>query len=143
MQKAVGFSLVELMIVVAMIAIVVMVAIPSYQSYRRYMKAAQVQQEIQRIALLLEQHKARHFTYKGFNYSAAEIESYVFEVNDGTDPTISLNDERANGRFWTIRAITRHSYNESFLMNSTGLRCKNQVAENMQQHDCGVGSEPW
>jgi type IV pilus assembly protein PilA len=42
MQKQVGFSLIELMIVVAIIGILAVMAVPSYQSYTRKARFAEV-----------------------------------------------------------------------------------------------------
>lgn len=64
-----GFTLIELMVVVAIVAIFAAIAIPSYQSYARKADLAQVQQEMQRVAEQLHRHKSRNFNYKGFEAS--------------------------------------------------------------------------
>ncbi len=64
-----GFTLIELMVTVAIVAIFAAIAFPSYQAYTRKAYAAQTQQEIQKLAEQLERHKARNFTYKGFDAS--------------------------------------------------------------------------
>lgn len=64
-----GFTLIELMIVIVIVAIFAAIAIPSYQIYIRKAQLAQTQQEMQRIAEQLARHKARNFSYKGFDAS--------------------------------------------------------------------------
>lgn len=64
-----GFTLIELMVVVVIVAIFVAIAIPSYQVYIRKADLAQAQQEMQKIAEQLSRHKARNFSYKGFDAS--------------------------------------------------------------------------
>ena len=53
-KLATGFTLIELMMVLAMIAIFMALAIPSYQEYVRRADASMVQQEMQKIAEQLE-----------------------------------------------------------------------------------------
>ncbi|MFU8926218.1 type IV pilin protein [Acinetobacter puyangensis] len=72
-----GFTLVELMVVVVIVAIFAAIAIPSYQAYIRKANLATAQQEMQRIAEQLSRHKARNFSYKGFDAS------YLYKDNSG------------------------------------------------------------
>ena len=62
-----GFTLIELMVVVVVSAILLAIAIPSYQSYVRKGHLAQAQQEMLKLADQLERHKAKNFSYKGFD----------------------------------------------------------------------------
>jgi len=62
-----GFTLIELMLVLVLIAIFMVIAIPSYQEYVRRADASAVQQEMQKIAEQLARHKAKNFTYRGFD----------------------------------------------------------------------------
>lgn len=64
-----GFTLIELMIVVVVSSILLTIAIPSYQSYVRKGHLSQAQQEILKLADQLERHKAKNFSYKGFDIS--------------------------------------------------------------------------
>jgi len=76
--KTIGFTLIELMLTVAIIAIFAMIAMPSYQEYIRRSHLAQVQQEMQKLAEQLERHKAKNFSYKGFDAS------YLYQEKSGT-----------------------------------------------------------
>ena len=59
-----GFTLIELMIVVAIIAIIAAIALPSYQQYQIRTKRAEAQSEMMQIALRLENYKAINHSYK-------------------------------------------------------------------------------
>lgn len=76
-DKRGGFTLIELMVVVVILSIIMMVALPSYQRYIRHSQLLQAQQEMQKIAEQLERHKAKNFSYKGFDAS------YLFRGRDG------------------------------------------------------------
>ncbi len=66
LNQASGFTLIELMIRVAIVAIIAAIAIPSYDTYIRRADLSTAQQEMQKISALLEQHRARNFSYDGF-----------------------------------------------------------------------------
>ena len=64
-----GFTLIELMVVVVIVALLAAIALPSYQIYVQRSHLAQAQQEMQKLAEQLERHKAKNFSYKGFEAS--------------------------------------------------------------------------
>ena len=138
-----GFTLIELMVVVVTVAIFAAIAIPSYQAYARRAVASKAQQEMQHIATLLERHKARNFSYKGFSIAAQTVQTYSFDLKDGVDTAKLLSDDAANGRSWVLKATTDNVQNYNFLMTSAGVRCKNKTQANVNYTGCGVGSEPW
>ncbi|TXJ03329.1 MAG: prepilin-type N-terminal cleavage/methylation domain-containing protein [Acinetobacter sp.] len=164
-KPALGFTLIELMIVVAIITIIAAIAFPSYQEYARRSSASLAQQEMQKIAEQLERHKAKNFTYRGFdpNYiygvtgamnsvtlpkgaTGSDIK-YTITIRDAEDTTKLLTDAtdppviRARG--WAMQAASSDAQNFYFLMTSSGLRCKNKTAANMTYTGCGVGGEAW
>lgn len=63
-RKQSGFTLIELMLVVAVIAILAAVAFPSYQEQVRKSKRTEVQAELIDIASRLQQYKSTNFNYK-------------------------------------------------------------------------------
>lgn len=63
--RASGFTLVELMIVVAIIGIIAVVAYPSYVSFMQSGYRSSAQADLMAFAAALERHKATKFTYKG------------------------------------------------------------------------------
>ena len=147
-----GFTLIELMIVVVIVAIFAAIAIPSYQTYIRRAQASQAQQEVQRLASELARWKSRNFSYQGFNLTAKTVSNYNFEIKDGTDTNLTLNEQDANqqykaaGQSWVIKAISSNENNFSLLMTSTGVQCKNKTKANITYTSCGSaanGSEGW
>jgi type IV pilus assembly protein PilE len=171
-KLATGFTLIELMMVLAMIAIFMALAIPSYQEYVRRADASMVQQEMQKIAEQLDRHKAKNFTYRGFdpayiynvgspmtsitlprNATASGIR-YTITIRDADDTTKLLTAVDSNtppkatilGRDWVMRAEASDIRNYNFLMTSTGIRCKNKTKANVTYAECGTtstGKEDW
>ena len=138
-----GFTLIELMIVVVIVAIFAAIAIPSYQTYIRRAQASQAQQEVQRLASELARWKSRNFSYQGFNLTAKTVPNYNFEIKDGTDTNLTLNEQDANQQYkaacqsWVIKAISSNENNFSLLMTSTGVQCKNKTKANITYTSCG------
>lgn len=67
-----GFSLIELMIAVAIIGIIVSIAYPSYQSMVVSTHRGAAQADLMSLAAAMERHKAASFTYKAAAQSAAD-----------------------------------------------------------------------
>lgn len=148
-QKASGFTLIELMVVVVIVAIFATIAIPSYQEYVRRAAVSQAQQEMMRLATLLDRHKAKNFSYRGFatpspvGVTGSSVK-YNFSIVDGDNTNILLTNDAASGHNWAIQAqpTTENSY--ILLLTSKGIRCKNKTAENVDFESCGsVGQEDW
>ncbi|MBK5648263.1 MAG: prepilin-type N-terminal cleavage/methylation domain-containing protein [Acinetobacter sp.] len=164
-----GFTLVELMIVLVIVAIFTAIAIPSYQEYARRADVSIAQQEMQKIAEQLERHKAKNFTYRGFdpNYiygvtgsalnsvtlprgaTGAAIK-YTITIRDADDPTKLLTDATVppviRARAWAMKAEGSDSRNYDVLLTSAGVRCKNKTKTLVDYTSCGTsstGSEAW
>lgn len=145
-MKKNGFTLIELMVVVVIVAIFAAIAIPSYQAYVRRAEASKAQQEMHKIAASLERHKARNFSYKGFDLSAQTISTprtYSFELKDAADTSKLLTATDASGRSWVLKATTTDAKNFNYLLTSSGVRCKNTTAVNVTYTGCGTGGEAW
>lgn len=80
MLKQRAFTLIELMVAVAIITILVAIAYPSYTRYVEKNDLAVAKQEAQHIATELERFKAKNFSYKGFDatylYNAGTVTPY-------------------------------------------------------------------
>lgn len=164
-----GFTLVELMIVLVIVAIFTAIAIPSYQEYVRRADVSIAQQEMQKIAEQLERHKAKNFTYRGFdpNYiygvTGSALNSvtlprgatgtaikYTITIRDADDPTKLLTDATVppviRARAWAMKAEGSDSRNYDVLLTSAGVRCKNKTKTLVDYTSCGTsstGSEAW
>ncbi len=149
-----GFTLIELMIVVVIVAIFAAVAIPSYQAYVLRADASRAQQQMQQIAVQLARQKSRNFNYIGFSTGATapvtlpvgatgSAIKYRITVRDGDDTTKTLKDPTALGQNWVIRAEASDPNNFTYLFTSNGLRCKNKATSNVTYITCGTGAELW
>lgn len=67
-----GFTLIEVMIVVAIIGILAAVAIPSYQSYVQRTHRADAQSALSQLAQSMEEAYARNYTYTGLADGGAD-----------------------------------------------------------------------
>jgi type IV pilus assembly protein PilE len=163
MLKIKGFTLMELMIVVVIIGLIVIIALPAYQAEIRRSDAAVAQQEILKLAEQLERYKSRNFSYHGFDpkylydqltpMNKVQIplkgkKKYTINLYDTSEPTakILLSSAGGLGQKWAIIAISDDVKNYSFLMNSSGVRCKNKTKANITFVGCGnmsTGMESW
>ncbi|MGO3917980.1 type IV pilin protein [Acinetobacter venetianus] len=163
-----GFTLIELMVVLVIVAIFTAIAIPSYQAYVRRAEVAMAQQEMQKIAESLERHKARNFTYRGFDPSvvyniAGPMNTvtlprgatgsnikYTLTIRDAEDTTKLLTDNSVpsviRARSWAMKATTNDARNYDLLITSSGLKCKNKTKSLVTYSGCGsasAGGEGW
>ncbi|MFC7000747.1 type IV pilin protein [Pseudobowmanella zhangzhouensis] len=64
-MKQQGFSLIELMVAVAIVGILVVIAVPSYQDHVRSANRAAAQADLMALAAAMEQHKSVNYSYAG------------------------------------------------------------------------------
>lgn len=102
MQTARGFTLIELVIVVAVVAILVAIALPSYQEQVRKSRRAQAKADIAEVMQLAERFHTVNNTYVGFAlpFSQSPRETgaaahYSLQLSDAsaTDLTVEASPE--------------------------------------------------
>ena len=128
-----GFTLIELMIVVAIIGIISAIAYPSYQGYVERGIRADTMTEMQNIATEIESRKLAQGRYSndliaGLGSSYPQEGTTLYTISFSPNPLTSQ---------WTITAEpingTRMKSDGKLTLNYQGLKCRGSV--------CGTGSE--
>lgn len=157
MKSHQGFTLIELLMVLAILSVLFAFAVPSYQEYSRKKDRAALQQEMQRIAMELERHKGKNFSYALFSTATvnfpigavANKQTHTIRVTDGAGQSLTANN--ANGFAWRIYAerknVATQAREYDLLMTSAGIRCMTKtkdVVKNAGNANCGnKDSENW
>lgn len=121
-----GFTLIELMTVVAIIGVLVAIAMPSYRNYVVRNNRTAVQAEMMQIANALERYRAQQLTYANATltslYGAAQ---YPQTGNAQYSLTLTV---AANGITWTLLAKPSSAGKTqigdgALALDNTGRRC--------------------
>ncbi|WP_264754285.1 type IV pilin protein [Acinetobacter sp. YK3] len=144
------------MITVAIIAIIAAIAIPSYQVYIRRAELSTAQQEMLKVAELLEKHRARNFSYDGFVLKGTSInQGPYYSVASATNNSLLLPLDASSGKqkftltltvnaqTWSLKAVSQSPRNYSLLLTSAGIKCKTKTPANITAQDCGLDKEDW
>lgn len=112
MKKQLGFTLIELMIVVVIVGIVSAIAYPSYQGFVQSSIRSAAQADLMALAAAMERHKIANYTYagaaeSGSNTGAPAIYATHSPSDDNYDSRkydLVIETVSANGISYTIRA---------------------------------------
>lgn len=141
-----GFTLIELMIVVAIIGVLASIAYPSYQGYVERTNRADMIAEMQQIASRIESSKINYKRYDRVPLSS--VLSGTIAANGSTNfPTTGSalytvtvtpnNTTTLTSKDWLIRATpipgTRMATDGNLILNSDGRKCRN--------NSCGMDQE--
>lgn len=100
-----GFTLLELMIVVAIVGILAAIAIPSYQGYVQKARRADAQAALTEMAQAMEAAYARNFTYEKMAAAAKDTGAPSAAILRGSSVDFyTLTIHAANQTTYTLRA---------------------------------------
>jgi type IV pilus assembly protein PilE len=158
MQSQKGFTLMELMIAVALVAIITMIAIPSYTGYTQRSARANAQAELMAAASAMERRKAQNFTYAGATVGTAATDTIssmsphdasagsqkynitlTFLKNDGS---VAAVGDTVGG--YQLLAVSTAAFasggTEALKLDHLGRKCYKPLGGSVT--DCTFGSDP-
>lgn len=108
-----GFSLIEVMVVVAIMGILASIAMPAYQDYIRSGNAAEAPANLANCRVQAEQFYQDNFTYVGFVCTPSDVKFFDYSIDNQSATTYTL---RATGR------TSQNMGNFSFTVNQDNAK---------------------
>lgn len=160
MKKQQGFTLMELMIAVALVALLTMMSVPAYVGYTERAARATVQADLAIAASALERRKAQNFTYAGATVGTANTDtvssvspsdapageqkyniSLIFLESDGS--AIEVGDQITGFEVLAVSTSTfAKGKSEALKLNNLGQKCYKPLGTGVT--DCTMGTDkPW
>ena len=131
-----GFTLIELMIVVAVVAILAAIAYPSYQEQIRKSRRAQAKADLVEYAGMAERYHTTNNTYVGFALPAAQSPR---EAGATAHYTLALNPAATQSAF-TIAATAATASQQADRCGNLGL---NQAGVKTRSNTATALSDCW
>ncbi len=103
-RKVMGFTLIELMIVVAVIAVLASIAYPSYTAQVRKSKRAAAKAELVEYAQRAERQHTLNNSYTNFKF-VENSGTTIASPRDGSKPMYQVTFASANANAFTITAV--------------------------------------
>jgi type IV pilus assembly protein PilE len=124
-KKANGFTLIELMVVVAIIVVLAILALPSYLSQVRKARRSDVEGAIQQIALFQERFRADCTTYAdAFAFACPGATTMTFPTNPYSSSYYTVTLPTGDGSNYTIKAAASSASKQN-LDTAFGTSCAN------------------
>lgn len=131
-----GFTLIELMIVVAIIAILAAIAYPSYQEYVRKTKRVDMQTQMIDLSAQIQRYKIANFSLVGASVADLGVESnyplsgtklYSMRIQWLNDTGVMQDTMPLGSNRWVLTAtpitLTTQATDGNLVLNFRGERC--------------------
>lgn len=140
-KKEKGFTLIELMMAIAIIGILAAIAIPNYNTFVLRAKRTEAQSNLLQLQTLLEQHYQDFRSYAHSNAPAADINVSTTAADIGAITVSTLlpgwnPGPAANQRF--TYNITTSNNGQNFVLSAAGLAAKGTDTLSFAMNDANV-----
>lgn len=111
-MKNKGFTLIEIMIVVAIVGIITSIAYPTYMGFLKNGKRSTAQSDLMALAAAMQRHKAANFTYEGAAAGGADTGApTIFQTHSpSSEPAankqynLTISSVTGNGNSYILKA---------------------------------------